>query len=93
MEELVKQYKLAKNGDRNAIWYILSNMGEAKLLKFDLSLYLMCKIHLARLGDKKAYNELFLLKNLVDYNEIIQVEPEYIKKERSLENLGRKELD
>lgn len=85
LQELIKQYKLSKSGDKKATSYLLSNMGEGKLLKTDPSFEIMCRIQLAGQADMNAYKTLFALKEVGSSNEPIYIEPDYIKKENQRE--------
>ena len=88
LQELLKQYKLSKTGDKEAISYLLSSMGEDKLLKTDSSFEIMCRILLADQADMNAIKTLFALKEVESANEPIYIEPDYIKKEKKKEEKG-----
>ena len=85
LQELLKQYKLSKTGDKEAISYLLSSMGEDKLLKTDSSFEIMCRIQLADQDDMNAIKTLFALKDAESANEPLYIEPDYIKKEKQKE--------
>ena len=89
LQELLKQYKLSKTGDKEAISYLLSSMGEDKLLKTDSSFEIMCRILLADQADMNAIKTLFALKEVESANEPIYIEPDYIKKEKKKEEKGQ----
>lgn len=82
MQKLLDQYKLAKNGNEDAIRFIISNMGDGKILKTAPSLLLEWRILLARQANEEAYNELFSIIEMSFDNGNLYVEPDY-KKESS----------
>lgn len=82
MQKLLDQYKLAKNGNEDAIRFIISNMGYGKILKTAPSLLLEWRILLARQANEEAYNELFSIIEMSFDNGNLYVEPDY-KKESS----------
>ena len=84
LQELVKQYKLSKTGDINAIRCILSNMGDGKLMKSDLPFELKCLLELAEQFDETAYKTLYTLKDIDTQKEPLFFEPDYIKEEKKL---------
>jgi flagellar biosynthesis GTPase FlhF len=84
LQEILKQYKLSKTGDMNAIRCILSNMGDGKLLKSDLSFELKCLLELAEQSDESAYKTLYALKEVNFENKPLYFEPDYIRKEKKL---------
>jgi len=84
LQELVKQYKLSKTGDKNAIRCILSNMGDGKFLKSDLPFELNCLLELAEQSEESAYKTLYTLKEVDPENEPLYFEPDYIKEEKKL---------
>ena len=84
IKELIKQYKLSKTGDMNAIRCILSNMGDGKLLKSDLSFELKCLLELAEQSDESAYKTLYALKEVNFENKPLYFEPDYIGEEKKL---------
>lgn len=84
LQELITQYKLSKTGDKNAIRCILSNMGDGKFLKSDLSFELMCLLQLAEQSDESAYKTLYTLKQVDSENEPLYFEPDYIKEEKKI---------
>ena len=86
MEELIKQYKLAKGGDENAILFLLSNMGEGKLLKENNYLRLEWLSILADLGSKDAYGKLFAPIETESDSIQLYIEPEYVTVEKKKES-------
>ena len=84
LQELVKQYKLSKTRDKNAIRCILSNMGDGKFLKSDLPFELNCLLELAEQSEESAYKTLYTLKEVDPENEPLYFEPDYIKEEKKL---------
>lgn len=84
LQELVKQYKLSKTGDKNAIRCVLSNMGDGKFLKSDLPFELNCLLELAEQSEESAYKTLYTLKEVDSENEPLYFEPDYIKEEKKL---------
>jgi len=85
LQELIKQYKLSKSGDKKATSYLLSNMGEGKLLKTDPSFEIMCIIQLAEQADENAYKTLYTLKEAEFAKVPLYIEPDYIKEEKKRE--------
>lgn len=85
LQELIKQYKLSKTGDKKAISYLLSNMGEGKLLKADSLFELTCLLQLARQADANAFKALYTLKKVESAEEPLYFEPDYIKEETKRE--------
>lgn len=79
LQEILKQYKISKTGDMNAIRCILSNMGDGKLLKSDLPFELKCFLELAEQSDESAYKTLYALKEVDFENKPLYFEPDYIK--------------
>lgn len=84
LQTLITQYKLSKTGDKNAIRGILSNMGDGKLLKSDLSFELLCLFQLAEQSDENAYKSLCTLKEVGWGDKPLYFEPDYIKEEKRL---------
>lgn len=84
LQELITQYKLSKTGDKNAVRCILSNMGDGKFLKSNLSFVLMCLLQLAEQYDESAYKTLYTLKQVDSENEPLYFEPDYIKEEKKI---------
>jgi len=82
MEELIKQYKLAKTGDKRAIQFLLSNMGDGKLLKQNSLLQFEWLVELAGQGDNNAYMTLFTSTDMDSDNTPLYVEPDYEKEEK-----------
>lgn len=77
MQNIVKYYKLAKAGDKEAILYLLSNMGEGKLLKENRYLRLVWLTEVAIQGNKEAYKTLFEHKELVFDSTPLYIKPKY----------------
>ena len=86
MEELIKQYKLAKDGDENAILFLLSNMGEEKLLKENNYLRLEWLTILADQRNKDADVTLFAPLEMESNSTHLYIEPEYVTKEKKIES-------
>ena len=84
LQELVKQYKLSKTGDKNALRFVLSNMGDGKFLKLDLPYELNFLLELAEQSEESAYKTLYTLKEVGPENEPLYFEPDYIKEEKKL---------
>ena len=85
LQVILKQYELFKTGDNNAIKYLLTNMGEGKILKNELSFEVICLTQLAKQGDESANNTLYALKDVKFTNEQLYFEPDYIRDEKNRE--------
>lgn len=85
LQEILKQYELFKTGDNNAVKYLLTNMGEGKILKNELSFEVICLTQLAKQGDESANNTLYALKDVKFTNEQLYFEPDYIRDEKNRE--------
>ncbi len=94
MEELIRKYKLAKTGDKKAIQFLLSNMGDGKLLKQNSLLQLEWLEELAGQGDKNAYMTLFTSIDMESDSTPLYVEPDFEKEEKrkKLEEQMKKQI-
>lgn len=86
MQELIKQYKLAKAGDKNAIRFLLTNMEDGKLLKADSFLQLEWLTELAEQCEENACAELLAQIEMNSDVTPSYVEPTYITEEKKKED-------
>ena len=85
MKEIINKYRLSEAGDKNAILFLLSNMGEGKLLKENNYFRLKWLTELAGQGSNDAFATLFAAKDLESGNYPLYFEPKYLIEEKKKE--------
>lgn len=81
MEEFLKQYHLAKEGDKKAISFMLSQMEEGNLLQKNPLTEIKWRIQLSEQSEDNICTDCFDIKAFKDLDKPIYFEPEYVRKE------------
>lgn len=81
MEEFLKQYGLAKEGDKNAISFMLSQMDEGNLLQKNPLAEIKWRIQLSEQSEDNICTDCFDIKAFKGLDEPIYFEPGYVQKE------------
>ena len=81
MEEFLKQYDLAKEGDKNAISFMLSQMDEGNLLQKNPLAEIKWRIQLSEQSEDNICTDCFVIKAFKGLDKPIYFEPGYVQKE------------